>query len=93
MCCVCLTLDAPFEERLAALARPDAVVVARGVVVAHGAVVEVDLPARRDHALLAVLGPPPSTLTNRQVPLVATRSRLLSANSNCFEIGSPRVSF
>lgn len=59
--------------------------VARGVVVAHGAVVEVDLPARRDHALLAVLGPPPSTLTNRQVPLVATWSRLLRANSNYFE--------
>lgn len=66
ICCVRLTLDAPFEERFAALTWPDAVVVARGVVVAHGAVVEVGLPARRDHALLAVLGPPPSTLTNRQ---------------------------
>jgi len=40
-----LTLDAPLEEGLAALAGPDAVVVAGGVVVTHGAVVEVRLPA------------------------------------------------
>lgn len=42
---LCLTLDAPLEEGLTALTRPDAVVVARGVVVTHSAVVEVHLPA------------------------------------------------
>lgn len=35
------TLDAPLEEGLAALAGPHAVVVARGVVVAHGTKVHV----------------------------------------------------
>lgn len=74
--CVCLTLDAPFEEGLAALTRPDPVVIARGVVVAHGAVVQVHLPVRRDHALLTLLGPPPCTLTNGEESSVTTRLRL-----------------
>lgn len=36
-------MDAPLEKGLAALAGPDAVVVARGVVVAHGTKVHVGL--------------------------------------------------
>lgn len=64
--CLCLTLDAPLEEGLAPLTRPDAVVVARGVVVAHGTEVEVRLPAGRHHALLVLLRTPPRTLTNKE---------------------------
>lgn len=59
---LCLTLDAPLEEGLTALARPDAVVVAGRVVVAHGAVVEVRLPARRHQRLLALRSTPPRAL-------------------------------
>lgn len=62
---LCLTLDAPLEECLASLARPDAVVVAGRVVVTHGAVVEVRLPAGRHHGLLALRGAPPAALAQR----------------------------
>lgn len=41
------TLDTPLEKGLAALAGPHAVVVTRGVVVAHGAEVHVGFPSCR----------------------------------------------
>lgn len=41
------TLDAPLEKGLAALAGPHAVVVTRGVIMAHGAEVHVGFPYRR----------------------------------------------
>lgn len=62
---LCLTLDAPLEECLATLARPDAVVVAGRVVVTHGAVVEVRLPAGRHHGLLALRGTSSRTLAQQ----------------------------
>lgn len=62
---LCLTLDAPLEERLTSLTRPDAVVVAGRVVVTHRAVVQVCLPAGRHHGLLALLRASPRALADR----------------------------
>lgn len=63
---LCLTLDAPLEERLTSLTRPDAVVVAGRVVVTHGAVVQVRLRGRH-HGLLALLRASPRALVHRQL--------------------------
>lgn len=62
---VCLTLDAPLEKGLAPLTWPDAVVVAWGVVLTHGAVVKVRLPAGRHHTLLTLLRTSPCMFTDR----------------------------
>lgn len=60
---VIVTLDAPLEESLAALAGPHPVVVARRVVVTHGTEVQFSLPFQRDDRLLTLLRALPQRLT------------------------------
>lgn len=43
---VCLTLNAPLEEGLTPFTRPDAIMVAGGIILANGTKVEVCFPTR-----------------------------------------------